>query len=304
MLRKWTALALAALVVVMAGSAGPAGAKSKVPGLQFLGQAIVPTGTTFAGHDGRRPLEHHATTRRAASTTRSRTTRASSSRRASTRSRSTSPTDTSTTATSRSRPSRRCRRPDGQPFAPFSLDPEGPDADEGRRARSSRPRASRTRLIDAVGAALLARRDAASASCRCRRAFLPNAAATHGVRQNLALRERAACRRTAASSSSARRARSCRTARPRRLTTGSPSRHPALQPADRHGSTASTSTGPTRSPSRPCRRRTSPSTASSSCCRSTTSSCSRWSARSRSARPDTGNTIKLYSVKRSRARRT
>ena len=44
------------------------------------------------------------------------------------------------------------------------------------------------------------------------------------------------------------------------------------------------------------RRPSSRSTASSSCCRSTTSSCSRWSARSRSARPGTGNTIKLYRV--------
>ena len=49
MLRRWTALALAALAVAVAGSAGPAGAKSKVPGLQFLGQAIVPTGTQFQG---------------------------------------------------------------------------------------------------------------------------------------------------------------------------------------------------------------------------------------------------------------
>ena len=53
MLRRWTAratvLALVAVALVAGGSATTAGAKSKVPGLQFLGQAIVPTGTTFAG---------------------------------------------------------------------------------------------------------------------------------------------------------------------------------------------------------------------------------------------------------------
>ncbi len=49
MLRRWTALALAALIVTVAGATTPAGAKSKVPGLEFLGQAIVPTGTQFMG---------------------------------------------------------------------------------------------------------------------------------------------------------------------------------------------------------------------------------------------------------------
>jgi len=53
MLRRWTARAaafvLVAAALVAGGSATTAGAKSKVPGLQFLGQAIVPTGTTFAG---------------------------------------------------------------------------------------------------------------------------------------------------------------------------------------------------------------------------------------------------------------
>ena len=53
MIRRWTAravvLGLAAAALVAGGSATTAGAKSKVPGLQFLGQAIVATGTTFAG---------------------------------------------------------------------------------------------------------------------------------------------------------------------------------------------------------------------------------------------------------------
>src|SRR6187431_1771338 len=53
MLRRWTAraavLALVAAALVAGGSASNAGAKSKVPGLQFVGQAIVPTGTTYAG---------------------------------------------------------------------------------------------------------------------------------------------------------------------------------------------------------------------------------------------------------------
>ena len=47
---------------------------------------------------------------------------------------------------------------------------------------------------------------------------------------------------------------------------GQPRATAPLQPPDR-SSTASTSTGPTRSPSRPCRRRTSRSTGSSSCSR-------------------------------------
>jgi hypothetical protein len=39
----------AAVVASLALFAAPAGAKPRSPGLQFLGQAIVPTGTTFAG---------------------------------------------------------------------------------------------------------------------------------------------------------------------------------------------------------------------------------------------------------------
>jgi len=41
--------ALAATALAVAGATPTASAKSKVPGLQFLGQAIVPTGTQFAG---------------------------------------------------------------------------------------------------------------------------------------------------------------------------------------------------------------------------------------------------------------
>ena len=41
---------VAAVVVVLAGAgSAAAGNGSKPPGLEFLGQAIVPTGTTFAG---------------------------------------------------------------------------------------------------------------------------------------------------------------------------------------------------------------------------------------------------------------
>ena len=48
---SWGVLPIAAAVVVlvMAGSAPGAAGTSKVPGLEFLGQVIVPTGTTFAG---------------------------------------------------------------------------------------------------------------------------------------------------------------------------------------------------------------------------------------------------------------
>jgi 3-phytase len=53
MLRITTALAGAALALALAvagaTTTATADAKSKVPGLAFLGQAIVPTGTTFAG---------------------------------------------------------------------------------------------------------------------------------------------------------------------------------------------------------------------------------------------------------------
>ena len=47
--RRWLgpALVLAVTALAVAGAAPGAGTKSKVPGLQFLGQAIVPTGTQF-----------------------------------------------------------------------------------------------------------------------------------------------------------------------------------------------------------------------------------------------------------------
>src|SRR6059058_2792163 len=47
---RWLAAGAAALMVAAAGGVGAnASNGAKPPGLQFLGQAIVPTGTTFAG---------------------------------------------------------------------------------------------------------------------------------------------------------------------------------------------------------------------------------------------------------------
>ena len=48
-LRLSIVFALLALVATIAGATPGAHGKSKVPGLEFLGQAIVPTGTTFEG---------------------------------------------------------------------------------------------------------------------------------------------------------------------------------------------------------------------------------------------------------------
>lgn len=48
-LRLLLVLALLALAATIAGATPGAQGKSKVPGLEFLGQVIVPTGTTFAG---------------------------------------------------------------------------------------------------------------------------------------------------------------------------------------------------------------------------------------------------------------
>jgi hypothetical protein len=46
---RWAALAVALAAFVAAGAQAAAGVGSKAPALEFLGEAIVPTGTTFAG---------------------------------------------------------------------------------------------------------------------------------------------------------------------------------------------------------------------------------------------------------------
>ena len=119
---------IAAVAVAVAAMTAAAGAGAdhgaKAPDLEFLGQAIVPTGTTFAGTTigGLSSITYDA---RAASSTASPTTRASSTRRASTRCASTSPTVTSTTGDVAFTGVTTLLAPGGLPYAPFSLDPEG-----------------------------------------------------------------------------------------------------------------------------------------------------------------------------------
>ena len=103
---KRAIVAVAVAAAMAAGAVAPsanASDGSKPPSLEFLGQAIVPTGTTFAGTTvgGLSSITYDAV--RGVSTA-SPTIRASSSRRGSTRLRSISRTGASTTATSRSAP--------------------------------------------------------------------------------------------------------------------------------------------------------------------------------------------------------
>ncbi len=123
-------------------------------------------------------------------------------------------------------------------------------------------------------------------------AFIPDAIPqTRGVRQNLGF-ESGHDRRAVLPHRLRGRARAGRpAARPRRAAAPRGCCATTSRPA---GPTGSTSTGPTRSPSRRCRRRPSPSTGSSSSCRSTST---RFLSMERSfsvGAPDTGNTIKLF----------
>ena len=180
----WLLLALAAAAFILLSSAPAANQRGPTPSLEFLGQAIVPTGTTFEGtqvgglswitYDAERgrllqplrrpepvqpgPLLHPAGRRL---------------RRA-------------------PRPRRRpLRRRDDAAGAGRSAvraaqpRPGGARADQGPASSSSPRRASRTVCIDPFVRALLARRGRSSARCPCPSAFLPNAATTRGVRQNL-----------------------------------------------------------------------------------------------------------------------
>ena len=94
--------AAAGVLAAMLMAAAPAIGHGRSLDLQFRGQAIVPTGTTFEATTvgGLSSITYDA---ERDATTRSPTTRGSSSRRASTRSGSTSATAASATATSGSR---------------------------------------------------------------------------------------------------------------------------------------------------------------------------------------------------------
>ena len=289
----------------MAAIAGAVGASAnsgtgngtKPPSLQFLGQAIIPTGTTFAGttigglssitYDASRGVYYSLSDDQ------------SQINPARFYTLGVNVSDghldngdvTFTGVTT-------LQAPGGGPYAPASLDPEGltltKDGElivtsEGITNSGIPPFVRRYSL----GGAFLGDLPVPAA-------FLPPNA-THGVRQNLAFEAAAVAPDgrhlfvgmenaltqdgpAATSRTGARRASSATTSRPA-------------------GSSGRTSTWTTRWPSRRCRRRTSPLTASSSCSRSTTSTCSRWSGRSRSARPGPG-TRSSSTTCRSRGRRT
>ena len=170
--------------------------------------------------------------------------------------------------------------PGGGPYAPFSLDPEGLTLAKSGELIVTSEGIARTGSRRACGGTRSTGRSSATCRCRtrsCRRARRTACGRTSRSRRPPSLR-------TAVTCSSGWRARSHRTAPRRRSRTGA-----------RRGSSATTSrsgrldrqyvyfTDPiAEAPVPPTSSR---STGSSSCCRSTTSSCSRWSARSRSARP-------------------
>ena len=157
----------------------------------------------------------------------------------------------------------------GQPFAPASLDPEGLTLTDDRTlVVTSEGFANRlidpwVREFDLDGHQLRA--------LSVPSAFLPNAAGTHGVRLNLGFESAAShterqlpLRRRRGGARPGRPARDGRAPAAPRGSSATTSREAA---SSRAWSTGSSSTGRIRSPSRPCPRISSPSTASSSCCR-------------------------------------
>ena len=162
------AAALAAIAVVVGANAdNGTGNGTNPPKLQFLGQAIVPTGTTFAGTTigGLSSITLRRVARRR--TTRSPTTRASSIPRASTRCTSTSRDghldngDVTFTGVTT------LQAPGGGPYAPFSLDPEGLTLTKDGELIVTSEGITNERH-PAVRPPLLARRRRSSATCRCR----------------------------------------------------------------------------------------------------------------------------------------
>ena len=242
---------LALLLVVSTVALGPParpGAQGPPVPLQFLGQAIVPTGTTFAGttvgglssitwdpqrerllRDLRRPEPVpagallHAPARR--------------------RGRAADDGDVAFTGVTT------LLAPNGLPYAPFSLDPEGlasrrTGSSWSPRKASPTPDRPFLRRYSLDGTFLVA---AGAPARSCRR---PTTRAASGRISRSRARQ---CRRTATSSSRARRTRSSRTARRRRSRTAA-RRGSSATTSRPGGSTASGSTRPTRWRSRPCRR--------------------------------------------------
>ena len=193
-----------------------------------------------------------------------------------------------------STPSRRLLAPGGAAVRAVQPRSRGARADQGPRAdlHLGGDRQHRRRPVRAP---LLARRDLRRATCRCRGRSCPNAGAHARRAPEPRLRERGrGAERPLPLHRDRERARPGRPGRDDRER--QPGADPALPAEDRP---ARPPVGLRDRPGRRAagtRRRRSRSTASSSCCRSTTASCSRWSARSRSARPDTGNTIRIYRV--------
>ena len=224
------AAAVAALVAVAGAGAGhgpkPPGHGPKPPGLAFLGQAIVPTGTTFAGttigglssitYDASRGVFYSLSDDQSQfNPARFYTLRLNLS------DGHLDNGDVSFTGVTT------LQAPGGGPYAPFSLDPEGLTLDEGRRADrdlgGDRRRAGSRRSCGATRST-----GRSSATCRsrtrsCRRARRTACARTSRSR-------RPPSRRDGATSTSGWRARSPRTARRRRSRTGA-----------RRGSSATTS---------------------------------------------------------------
>ena len=164
--------AAAGVLAAMLVAAAPAIGHGQSLDLQFRGQAIVPTGTTFEGDDRRQPVVDHLRRPTAIATTRSPTTRASSSRRASTRSGSTSRDGRLSDGDVRFTDVTTLLAPNGQPYPPMSLDPEGMVLTRDRRARPTRPRASPPAgSTRSCGAPRSTARSAARSMCRgpCRR---------------------------------------------------------------------------------------------------------------------------------------
>ena len=258
-------LPVAVAVAVGASFTSAANDNARKAPLEFLGEQIIPTGTS-TGHADRRSLGHGDDSDRsvfyALSDDQGQIDPARFYKL-----RIDLADGASTPATSTSSASRRCSSRTAS-LSRRRASTRRPRAHEGRRARRHLG-GLRDQLIDP---------SSASSSSTARRLgdlpvpapFLPNAGGTRGVRQNLGF-ESAAIAPNGRFLFTGTEAALAQDGPPSTLAGGSPARllRYNLQTGrlDR-----STSTGPRRSPSRPCRRRTSRSTGSSSCSRSTTSS--------------------------------
>ena len=277
--RRLAAVAATVVFAAVGGAGANASNGAKPPGLQFLGQAIVPTGATFAGttvgglssitYDAGRGVFYSLSDDQSQFNPARFYTLHSTSRTAASR----PATFTSTRVTT-------LLAPDGLPYAPFSLDPEGLTLTKsGELVVTSEGIAVRG-IPAFVRRYSLDGRSSATFPCRPRSTRRARRTACGRTSPSRPPRSR----RTAGTSSSGWRTRSHRTVPRRRSPTGA-RRASSATTWRRSASTGSTCIWTIPSRSRPCRRRSSRSTGSLSCSRSTTSSCSRWSGRSPSARP-------------------